>query len=61
MGGSLFNGILTHKAHSASVGEWYKQISQASMFVYYSMICLLHSFPKELIADLNIFTTARRW
>lgn len=22
MGGSVFNGILTHKAHSASVGEW---------------------------------------
>lgn len=29
------------------------------MFVYYSMTCLLHSFPKELIADLSIFNNCK--
>ena len=53
MPGSSLAGILTHKTHLASVGEWQKQISQASMFLYFSMTCLLHQFPKELITDLT--------
>lgn len=59
MPGSVLGGILTHKAHLASVGEWQKQISQASMFLYFSMTCLLHQFPKELITDLSIFNNCK--
>lgn len=59
MPGSSLTGILTHKTHLASVGEWQKQISQASMFLYFSMTCLLHQFPKELITDLSIFNNCK--
>lgn len=59
LAGSAFNGILTHKAHLASTGEWQKSISQASMFAYFSMTCLLHQFPKELISDLSIFNNCK--
>ena len=59
MPGCNINGILTHKSHLASVGEWQKQISQASMFAFYSMTCLLHQFPKDLVTDLSIFNNCK--
>lgn len=57
--GSQWNGLLTHKQHTASIGEWQKQISTSSLFAYFSMTCLLHAFPSELIADLSILNNCK--
>lgn len=54
MPGTTWNGILTHKEHIPSEGEWQNKISTASLFVYFSMTCLLHKFPQSLITDLSI-------
>lgn len=57
--GSQWGGLLTHKQHTASIGEWQKQISTSSLFAYFSMTCLLHAFPGELIADLSILNNCK--
>ena len=57
--GSNWQGLLQHKTHIASEGEWQKHVSSSSMFVYFSMTCLLHQFPQELIADLSIFNQCK--
>jgi len=57
--GSVWDGILNHKNHIPSEGEWQKQISAASLFVYFSMTCLLHKFPSALISDLTIFSKCK--
>lgn len=59
MPGSVWDGILNHKHHIPSEGEWQKQISSASLFVYFSMTCLLHKFPSALITDLTIFSKCK--
>lgn len=59
MTGANWSGLLTHKQHTASVGEWQKYISTASLFSYFSMTCLLHQFPSELIADLSILNSCK--
>lgn len=59
MPGSQWDGILNHKHHIPSDGEWQKQISNASMFAYFSMTCLLHKFPRALISDLTIFNKCK--
>lgn len=59
MPGSQMQGLLTHKQHTASVGEWQKQISTASLFSYFSMTCLLHQFPGQLITDLSILSSCK--
>lgn len=59
MPNSVWNGTFTLKEHSPSIGEWQEKISKASLFAYYSMTCLLHKFPPNLIADLSIFQQCR--
>ena len=54
MAGSQWNGLLTHKTHIASTGEWQKHISTSSLFAYFGMTSLQHFFHKEMIADLSI-------
>jgi len=57
--GSKWEGILTGEEHVPSIGEWQRLISQSQMFTYFSMTCLLHKFPKNLISDLSIFNNCR--
>lgn len=56
---SKMDGILTHATHIPSDGEWQKEISNASLFAYYSMTCLLHKFPAALISNLAIFNKCK--
>ena len=56
---SKIDGILTHQTHAPSDGEWQKEISSASLFAFYSMTCLLHKFPSQLISNLSIFNKCR--
>jgi len=59
MPGSKFEGIVTHSEHIPSEGEWQNSIANSSLFVYYSMTCLLHKFHSALISDLSIFNKCR--
>jgi len=59
MPAAKWEGVLTHREHIPSDGEWQQQISQSSLFAYYSMTCLLHKFPSSLISDLSIFNKCR--
>ena len=59
MPGTRWEGILTHSQHIPSEGEWQSQIATSSLFMYYSMTCLLHKFPSSLISDLSIFNKCR--
>jgi hypothetical protein len=59
MPGSKWDGLMTRAHHVPSEGEWQRYISQASMFVYFSMTSLVHKFPPSLISDLSIFSKCR--
>ena len=59
MAGSKIEGIMTHSEHIPSEGEWQNSIANSSMFIYYSMTCLLHKFHSALISDLSIFNKCR--
>ena len=59
MPGSKWEGIMTHAEHIPSEGEWQSTIANSSLFMYYSMTCLLHKFPSALISDLTIFNKCR--
>jgi len=59
MPGSKWEGIMTHSQHIPSEGEWQNQIANSSMFMYFSMTCLLHKFPSSLISDLSIFNKCK--
>ena len=48
-----------HAEHIPSEGEWQNQIANSSLFVYYSMTCLLHKFHSALISDLSIFNKCK--
>lgn len=56
---SKWDGLLTKQHHIPSEGEWQRYISNAGLFVYYSMTALLHKFPPALISDLSIFSKCR--
>ena len=57
--GSKWEGIMTHSEHIPSEGEWQSTIANSSMFMYYSMTCLLHKFPSSLITDMSIFNKCK--
>ena len=59
MPGSKWEGIMTHSQHIPSEAEWQNQIANSSMFMYFSMTCLLHKFPSSLISDLSIFNKCK--
>ena len=59
MPGSKLEGIMTHSEHIPSEGEWQNSIANSSLFIYYSMTCLLHKFHSALISDLSIFNKCR--
>ena len=57
--GSKWEGIMTHSDHIPSEGEWQSTIANSSLFMYYSMTCLLHKFPSALITDMSIFNKCK--
>ena len=54
-----WQGTLTSKDHIPSIGEYQEKISKSHLFLYYSMTCLLHKFPANLVADLSIFSQCK--
>ena len=48
--GSGWNGVYT-KDHIPSKGEWERYFQSSSMFVYFSVTCILHKFKSSMIAD----------
>lgn len=50
--GSNWEGIFT-KDHHPSRGEWERLLKESSLFVYFSLTCLLHRFQPGMIAEAS--------
>jgi len=48
--GSTWSGVNTGD-HIPSDGEWQRLLKESSLFTYFSMVCLLHVFPPEKLAE----------
>ena len=47
---STWNGVYS-KDHIPAKGEWERYLKDSSLFIYYSLTCLLHKFTPWMIAD----------
>lgn len=48
--GSVWKGV-DNKDHIPSDGEWQRFFQKSSLFVYFSMTCMLHRYPPEKLAE----------
>ena len=50
--GSNWKGVFS-KEHIPAKGEWERMLKDSSLFVYFSLTCMLHKFTPRMIADIT--------
>ena len=50
--GSIWNGVYS-KDHIPSKGEWERFLKDSSLFVYFSLTCILHKFTPKMLAETS--------